>query len=67
MATYQVSYKKKFHASVVRADLVRLARLTAGEFTHDGGWTGTLTCPESYEWIINQELECGLMQSSSKK
>ena len=67
MATYQISYKSKFHPSVVRADLVSLARLTAGEFTHDGGSTGTVTCPESYEWVIAQALEAGMVQSSTKK
>ena len=67
MATFQLTYKKRFHPSVVRADLVSLARLTAGKFTHDGGSTGTVTCPESYEWLIAQALQAGMVQSSSKK
>lgn len=67
MATYQINYRQKFHPSVVRADLASLARLTAGEFTHDGRSSGTVACPESYEWLIEQATVSGLVQSSLKK
>ena len=67
MATYHITYKSKFHPSVVRADLVSLARLTAGKFTHDGGSIGTVTCPESYEWLIAQALLDGKVETFTKK
>ena len=65
--TYVITYKSRFHPSVVRADLASLASLTAGEFTHDGGHRGTVTCPQSYEWLVDQRATGGMVQSSTKK
>ena len=67
MATYQITYKPKFHHSIVRADLHVLARLTEGKFTHDSDSIGTVTCPESYEWVIAQAVLDGKVQTFTKK
>ena len=53
MATFQITYKERFHPSLVRADLNALAQLTAGSFTHDGGSKGSVTCPDGFAWLIN--------------
>lgn len=67
MATFQITYKKRFHPSLVRADLVALARQASGEFTHDGAHGGTVTCPTSHEWIIDQAVSSGMVQSHNRK
>ena len=68
MVTYELIYKKKFHPSLVRGDLARLARETNGEFTHDGNLKGTVTCPQKFEWVLTDREFPGssMLQSFSK-
>ena len=65
--TYHITYKKKYHPSIVRADLASLARVSDGEFFHDGGSIGMLTCSHNNSWFVDQQLNTELIQTFSKK
>lgn len=65
MVTFQISYKKRIHTAMVESLFVEMAQRTSGTYTCDGH-NGTVTCPDKYVWLLNNNLNSGWIERYTK-